>query len=80
MEIFAKELERLKESSSLSPLKKTTLQECVGENIPANKENVRPNIIMVEETKISYLDVCRGLSSKPLAMNSLHDTHTTVFN
>ena len=35
---------------------------------------------MVEERKVSYLDMCRGLSNKPLAMNSLNGTRTTIFD
>ena len=52
----------------------------VGWNIPANKENVNPHLIMIEEQKIHYLDVCFVLSNKLLAMNSLNNTRTTIFD
>ena len=89
-ENFEKAMIKLKQSSMSVPVAKSTLQECVGENVNIdNKENMSV-ISNSNALRKSYSDVCRNLTVKRLAdkngqkslldHSALNDTRKTVYN
>ena len=74
---FQQALYQLKNTTSSTPIKKTTLQECVrGKISENNKENVTPVSTLKKPAKPSYLDVCKGSAG---TRRQLHDTRETIF-
>ena len=70
---------QLKHTTMLTPLKKSTLQECDGRQAKKMSDVVTNNYVTTD-LRNSYSDICKGLSEKRLDHSILNDTRATIYN